>query len=56
MTLFVAGEHLTQPATESVYSGIVSICRICLVLLIVKLNDLEIYQADIGNAYLEVYT
>ena len=45
-----AGGHLTQPAIESVYSGVASICRIHLILLIVKLNDLTIYQADVGNA------
>ena len=53
---FVAGGHLTQPAIESVHSGIVFIHSIHLILLIAKLNDLEIYQADVGNAYLEAYT
>ena len=33
-----------------------SISSIHLILLIAKLNDLEIYQADVGNAYLEAYT
>ena len=55
-TRFVAGGHLTQPAIESVYSGEVSMCIICLMLLIAELNDLEAYQADFGNAYLEAYT
>ena len=32
-----------------------SICSIHLILLIAELNDLEIYQADVGNAYLEAY-
>ena len=47
---------LTQPAIEIVYSGVVSIHSICLILLIAKLNDLTIYQADVRNAYLEAYT
>ena len=33
-----------------------SIHSICLILLIAKLNDLTIYQADVRNAYLETYT
>ena len=41
---FVTGGHLTQPAIESVYSGVVSICSIHLILLITDLNDLTIYQ------------
>ena len=32
------------------------ICSIHLILLIAKLNNLEIYQADVGNAYLEAHT
>ena len=45
-----------QPAIESVYSYVGSICSICLILLIAKLNDLEIYQADVAYAYLEAYS
>ena len=53
---FVTGGHLTQPAIESVYSGVVSIYSIHQILLIAELNDLTIYQANVGNAYLEAYT
>ena len=53
---FVAGGHLTQPAIESVYSGVVSIGSICLILLSTKLNDLKIYQAIVGNVYSASYT
>ena len=53
---FVTGGHLTQPAIESVYSSVVSICSICIILIIAESNDLEIYHADVGNTYLEVYT
>ena len=52
----MAGGHLIQPAIESLYSGVVYICSIHLILPITELNDLTIYQADIGNAYLEAYT
>ena len=55
-TKLVTGRHLTQPAIESLYSGVVSIYSIHLILLIAELNDLTIYQADVRNAYLEVYT
>ena len=51
----VAGAHLTQMAIESVYSGVVSICCICLIPLIAELNDIEIYQADVRNVSLESY-
>ena len=53
---FVAHRHLTQLAIESVYSGVVSIHSICLILLITEINNLQIYQADVGNLYLETYT
>ena len=43
-----------QPAIESVYSGVVSICSIHLILLVTELNDLTIYQAYVRNAYLDV--
>ena len=38
------------------YTGVVPICSICLTLLIAKLNDPTIYQADVRNGYLEGYT
>ena len=53
---FVAGGHLTQPAIVKVYSGVVSICSIYLLLLTAELNNLEIYQADARNVYLEANT
>ena len=53
---FVTGGHLTQPAIESVYSGVVSIHSIHLILLIAELNDLEIYHANVGNVDLEAST
>ena len=52
----VAGGHLTQIPTESVYSGVVSLRSLRLVVFLAELNGLDLMQADIGNAYLEAYT
>ena len=49
----VAGGHLTPHPIESIYSGVVSIRSLRLVILLAKLNNLEVWGADIGNAYLE---
>src|SRR5688500_6603872 len=48
----VAGGHMTDPSTEEVFSGVVSMetVRICFVL--VKHNGLEVRAGNIGNAYL----
>ena len=52
----VAGGHLTPDLIESIYSGILSIISLRLVIFLAKLNNLEIWGADIGNAYLEAKT
>ena len=52
----VAGGHLTPDAIESIYSGVVSIRSLRLVIFLAKLNNLEVWGADIGNAYLEAKT
>jgi hypothetical protein len=52
----VAGGHLTDPNTESVYSGVVSLRGIRLVIFLAELNRLELWGADVGNAYLEANT
>ena len=49
----VAGGHLTDAPLETVYSGVVSLHSLCLVIFVAKLNKLEPWGADIGNAYLE---
>ena len=49
----VADGHLTEVPLDSVYSGVVSLCRICLLVFLAKLNNLDIWATDIGNAYLE---
>ena len=52
----VAGGHLTPDPVESIYSGVVSIRSLRLVIFLAKLNNLEVWGADIGNAYLEAKT
>ena len=52
----VADGHLTPEPVESIYSGIVSLRNLKLVIFLGKLNNLELWGADIGNAYLEAPT
>ena len=52
----VAGGHLTDAPTESVYSGVVSLRGVRFVIFLAELNGLEVFQTDVGNAYLEAYT
>ena len=52
----VAGGHLTPDPIESIYSGVVSIRSLRMVIFLAKLNNLEVWGADIGNAYLEAKT
>ena len=52
----VAGGHLTDPNTDSVYSGVVSLRGIRLIVFLAELNSLELWGADVGNAYLEAKT
>ena len=52
----VADGHLTKEPVESIYSGVVSLRSFRMVVFLSQLNDLEIWGADVGNAYLEAYT
>jgi Reverse transcriptase (RNA-dependent DNA polymerase) len=52
----VAGGHQTEVNTEDVYSGVVSLRGIRLVIFLADLNQLELWEADVGNAYLEALT
>ena len=52
----VAGGHLTKIPEDSVYSGVVSLKGIRIVIFLGRLNNLDIYCTDIGNAYLEAQT
>jgi hypothetical protein len=53
---FVAGAHLTNETEESVYNSVVSLQSLRIIILTAKLNRLELYQADVGSAYLETLT
>ena len=48
--------HLTEVPLDSVYSSVVSLRDLRLVIFLSQLNNLELWGADIGNAYLESYT
>ena len=52
----VAEGHLTPEPVESIYSGVVSLRNLKLVIFLGKLNNLGLWGADIGNAYLEAPT
>ena len=51
-----ADGHLTPEPIENIYSGVVSLRSLRLVIFLGKLNNLDIWGADIGNAYLEAFT
>ena len=52
----VADSHLTPVPAENIYSGVVSLRNLRLVIFLGKLNNLEMWGTDIGNAYLEAFT
>ena len=52
----VADGSLTPDPVENIYSGVVSLWHLRLVIFLGELNNLELWEADIGNAYLEAYT
>ena len=52
----VADGHLTPEPIENIYSGVVSLRNLRLVIFLGKLNHLELWGADFGNAYLEAFT
>ena len=52
----VADGHLTKEPMETVYSGVVSIRNLRLAMFLAELDDLELWGADVGNAYLQALT
>jgi hypothetical protein len=52
----VADGHLTDIPLENVYSGVVSLCGLRIITFLAKLNGLDLWATDIGNAYLEAFT
>ena len=51
-----ADGHLSPEPIENIYSGVVSLRNLRLVIFLGKLNHLDLWGADIGNAYLEAFT
>ena len=52
----MADGHLTPEPVENTYSGVVSLRNLRPVIFLGKLNNLDIWGAHIGNAYLEPFT
>ena len=52
----VADGHLTKAANETVYSGVVSLSNLRLAMFLAELNNLQLWGADVGNAYLQALT
>ena len=52
----VADGHLTKEPMETVYSRVVSIRNLRLAMFLAELNNLELWGADVGNAYLQALT
>ena len=52
----VTDGHLTKEPGESIYSGVVSLRSLRMVVFLPQLNNLEIWGADVNNAYPEAYT
>ena len=46
----------TPEPIENIYSGVVSLRYLRLVIFLGKLNNVELWGADIGNAYREAFT
>ena len=49
--LVVGGDHQTGPKDES-YSGVVSLTTIRILFLLATMNKLQLWAADVGNAFL----
>ena len=47
---------LNDIQVKSVYSGVASLRSIQILVLIMNLNEMETWNTDIGNAYLEAKT
>ena len=52
----VADDHLTPERIGNIFSGVVSLKNLRLVIFLGKLKNIDLWGADIGNAYLEAFT
>ena len=48
---FVAGGHTTDPPASITYSSVVSRYSMCIEFIIAALDDIDVFAANIGNAY-----
>ena len=53
---FVAGGHRTDTPIESTYSAVVSLLGVRMITFLAELNNMKLWNTDIGNAYLESFT
>ena len=54
--IMLADGHLTPEPLENIYSGVVSMRNLRLLIFPGKLNNLDLWGGDIGNAYIEAFT
>ena len=54
--MVVTDGHLTKEPTEPVYSGVVSSKNLRLAMFLSELNNLQLWGANVGNAYLQALT
>ena len=52
----VADGHLSKELNETVYSGVVSLRNLRFPMFLAELNNLQLWGADVGNAYLQALT
>ena len=52
----VADGSLMPDPVQNIYSGVVPLRHLRLVIFLEELNNLELWGADIGNAYLDTFT
>ena len=52
----LADGHLTKEPTETVYSGLVLLRNLRLAMFLIELRNLQLWGADVGNAYFQALT
>ena len=51
----VVDRHLTKEPNEIVYTGVVSLRDLRLAIFLAELNGLQLWRADVGDAYLHAF-
>ena len=52
----MADGYLTKESNETVYSRVVSLKNARLAMFLAELNNLQLWEADAGNSYLQALT